>query len=569
MKRLKSKRKSFRQKLTPQQKLKRRELRLRRKQRKLKVSLKTQKSNEIKMNTSKYIRIGKKVLGKNYTSVLKNRLEGSSLVEKYDHRLDEIDTYPTNGESWNENMKDLIVSTTKRFIDNLYVMTQEDSVKQLIQTYEEGLIDMDSEVETNVEVHPSQLLNLSKKKRGLILDGLLKHHQNLIDVIGELDKMKIEGGVKEFRTQKIDINKTNIWSCYDDFTYGLLEWFWEERELILQCITKPVFGGLVRRIYTTLGHPCNRIEIEKGCIENLLIMIQNDEEMLSHFRGRDNGSMVNKEGEINDKQKSLIHSWFKENPFLKKIYGGKRGITLRSGLVQILSKQKHLYTSVPNNQPSGSIVEDLIQSGELVTPELDISHITNLKEDELMTIYRSVSDKEHPLGWSWTTDKETGLNWIRGRGLVDDLKKKSSYLVETQIPKKDILFLLNNYEEKDGGYTYNEVIVTKEKLKNCELKITEVNGDYDSVYDLMVNDKEIKKCLIHDEVMRWIQIFKDNLKMIPKEQLKDINEKWYIRKMWLRMSLMETETSLGKKYNELTGQWENFEESLSSVQTLG
>ena len=183
MKRLKSKRKSFRQKLTPQQKLKRRKLRLRRKQRKLKVSLKTQKSNEIKMNTSKYIRIGKKVLGKNYTSVLKNRLEGSSLVEKYDHRLDEIDTYPTNGESWNENMKDLIVSTTKRFIDNLYVMTQEDSVKQLIQTYEEGLIDMDSKVETNVEVHPSQLLNLSKKKRGLILDGLLKHHQNLIDVV--------------------------------------------------------------------------------------------------------------------------------------------------------------------------------------------------------------------------------------------------------------------------------------------------------------------------------------------------------------------------------------------------
>ena len=57
--------------------------------------------------------------------------------------------------------------------------------------------------------------------------------------------------------------------------------------------------------------------------------------------------------------------------------------------------------------------------------------------------------------------------------------------------------------------------------------------------------------------------------MIPKEQLKDINEKWYIRKMWLRMSLMETETSLGKRYNELTGQWENFEESLSSVQTLG
>ena len=160
------------------------------------------------------------------------------------------------------------------------------------------------------------------------------------------------------------------------------------------------------------------------------------------------------------------------------------------------------------------------------------------------------------MGWSWTTNKKLSLGWIRGRGLVEDNKKQISYVVETQIPKKDILHIINSYNEKDGGNIYNEVIVTKEKLKKCDLKITDVDGSsYKKLYDMIMSDEIIKKNIIQSNIMYWIQLFKDKFVSDTSYDFKDLNEKWFIKRSWRQFSLGETEQSLNKKYNPLTESW--------------
>ena len=66
----------------------------------------------------------------------------------------------------------------------------------------------------------------------------------------------------DMRTQTIDIHRTNIWSCFDDFTYGFLEWLLEDKGLIIECVGVSLYSLMVSSLYRKLGNPNNRLERE-------------------------------------------------------------------------------------------------------------------------------------------------------------------------------------------------------------------------------------------------------------------------------------------------------------------
>ena len=120
MRKIKKNRKSLRKGLSHQEKLKRKKLRMKRKERKLKESFLMKQNDDKKINLSKWIKVGKEVMGENYKSVLKLKLDNSErIVGKYDNKLQgSVDTYPNNGDSWNKTMTDMMLMITKKFIDN-------------------------------------------------------------------------------------------------------------------------------------------------------------------------------------------------------------------------------------------------------------------------------------------------------------------------------------------------------------------------------------------------------------------------------------------------------------------
>ena len=547
-------------KRTPEQQRKLREKRRRLRSNKKKLSKqKTPQKIEFKtpkINTTKWIKIGKEIMNENVHSIVKNYIKDKkNLIGKYSDRNDLlIDVYPKNGDEWGNTIKNMLSKVTNTFIKPSITMNFDDDLYKLIQMDDEGLMTGDELVKQTTTIDNSYFYSLSKKKKKIILEGLLEQHKSILNLIEDLNSIKKEGGIKQFKTQKIDINNTNVWSCFDDFTYGFLDWMWEDREVILQCISKPVYGRIVQRFYTWLGNPNNQLERDKGSLENLLNMIENDDELLGGFRSRVYGYQFKQNENILSNE---LNNWF-DIPLINEFYNEKdsevnhtRMKTINHTMVTLVINNESLFKN-----DLESLSNQLIINGEYETPEDDIGWLSKKKDDDLISIYRSISDKNHPMGWSWTTNKKLSLGWIRGRGLVEDNKKQISYVVETQIPKKDVLHIINSYNEKDGGNIYNEVIVTKEKLKKCDLKITDVDGSsYKKLYDMIMSDEIIKKNIIQSNIMYWIQLFKDKFVSDTSYDFKDLNEKWFIKRSWRRFSLGETEQSLNKKYNPLTESW--------------
>jgi hypothetical protein len=549
---------------TKEQQRKLRENRRRLRLNKKKKSELVQKMNKTIINReeidyTKWYNVGKDVLSQNYHGLVSDYIKDTNLNGEYNNKTKDQTLSELNGDM----SKGLLFKFTNMFLyGSLVGVTENDSIiKHKIQ--DPNLKKNESIVSWNIEVE-SQLNKMSKRKQKVIIDGLLKQHLNLKTLMKDLKECVDKNKVMEFRTQSIHPTKTNMFSCFDDFTYGFLEWLYEERELIQKCVTPVLFSIMVKDCWMRLGNPNNRIEVKNNTLEKLLKYIEEDKYRLSFFRMDEYGYLQN-DDLVEYESHKVIDSWIKSNPKLKHWFQYSE----RFGMKELLiTKSEYLYNSTDTltQQPSGSSLYDIKKDG-MVTPEFDVTWLMDKKDDEMVTIYRSVSDKNYPVGWSWTFDKSLSVTWIRSRGLVDDFGKTKSYIVETQIPKKDILMVhsRSNSKDSDNIYNYNEVVVRKEKLKDCELIITEIDGSNPKqIYDVIMGDTEIKESLLHQDLSGMIEMFKEWITELESPYQKVKNEKWFIRKCFLDWSNLLTEKSLNKKFNQFTQEFE-FPKQLESV----
>jgi hypothetical protein len=544
--------------------MRRRRLKLNKRKSDRSLSLFLKKNSDMKevFDYSKWYSVGEEVLGDNYTSIVEKNYSHDKFNEtSYGEVSKGYDIWTTESDVWKDGYRRLLCHLTQSLLDMTSFETYDGDHTELYRlSIEEPKLYKNERV--GVYKQPSKFSKLSKRNRKRINEGLVKQFLNLENVIKQLDELIKSGGKKEFRTQSIDIDRTNIWSCFDDFSYGLLEWIWEERESLVKSLEKIVIVEVIKDIYMKLGHPNNRIERETNTIEKLFCWISEDETMSEVFRWRQCGWKPLSENQMIKWDikfhKKRIDKWLSDNPLVKEIVDTNPSMYehLTNTLSNCMDTQERYY----NNTPS-TLDKVKKKLGISKTKQYGIDWLTRCKDDDMISLYRSVSDKEFPEGWSWTMDKRMSVSWIKSRGLVEYENYTKSYLVEIRIPKKDIMYYHSIYslsdKNKNKGHLYNEVIVTKEKLKGVKYNITEIDyKNSQSVKQLMYTDRKIKKSILHEEIVSLLQILKSTVVDELEEEnpmRKHINDRWFIRKYWLDMSLFYTEHTFGNKKLDVLG----------------
>jgi hypothetical protein len=359
--------------------------------------------------------------------------------------------------------------------------------------------------------------NLSKEEKKYIIDSIVDFYDRLQNLLKKLELHSKIGYMKNYRTQKIDIKKTNVFSCFDDWTYYMMEWFYDNMNLLKKFIDKEVIGELIRKFYLNLGKPKNRIELENNTIEKLLNLVRNDEELLNGFRTEITGWIILDEdyphslkngdnskyfNEILDRV-PLINKVLDDNPFLEKMV---------NGLFTYNTFHTHHYYG-------GEKVNSYSKS-----KRYNVDWLNRLNDDDMVSLYRGVSDKNYPMGWSWTLDKQLGLGWIRGRGLVEDggLFNKSvvgiedtTHLVEVRVPKSELMMVFSTHN-KFGDY--GEIVMTEESLKGYKLKIIDFNpNNIDETKSLFLNDIKLRTSLFHTITNQLISPMTGSLDSLDNE----------------------------------------------------
>ena len=175
-------------KRTPEQQRKLREKRRRLRLNKKKLSKqKTPQKIEVKtpkINTTKWIKIGKEIMNENVHSIVNNYIKDKkNLIGKYSDRNDLlIDVYPKNGDEWSNTIKNMLSKVTNTFIQPTITMNFDDDLNKLIQMDDEGLMTGDELVKQTTTIDNSYFYSLSKKKKKIILEGLLEQHKSILNL---------------------------------------------------------------------------------------------------------------------------------------------------------------------------------------------------------------------------------------------------------------------------------------------------------------------------------------------------------------------------------------------------
>jgi hypothetical protein len=403
--------------------------------------------------------------------------------------------------------------------------------------------------------------------------GILDLYQTLLNTYDSLIELDKNGGVKDFRIQTIDIKKTNVWSCYDDLSYKVLEFIEDNYDLLHSCIGGLMMGLFIRKWYQKLGKPNNDIELQNGTIEKLLKKVYNDSELLTGFRldicGWTQSCKVSdrmikrdypKDYKNGKELRKLMKRFFND---VDKINEEKElGIEYDFNRIYDLMEQTDSHerdSMLFDNRISlvyenGFLGEDRLFETEFerpFNPTYDIEWLKKLDDDGMVSIYRSVSDKNHTEGWSWSLNKELTTTWVRGRGLVGTLEKTKSYILETRIPKSEILMIFGNHST-ERNTNYGEIVILKESLKNREIKITEVDPHKsDELIDTYINDVKLWKPLVHEETMDLINLVRDSVQRVSQKMRisHSVNDE-NIMKKYIEMWMRDNYSSWGFSYEK-------------------
>ena len=265
-----------------------------------------------------------------------------------------------------------------------------------------------------------------------------------------LDKLvKGEGILNLVTIPEVDLSKTNKWNILNDFHYYLIVWFhkWVYRLVLL---SHPVLlNQFFKKMYYQLGLVMNEIEIREGVIK-----------------------------EVFEDMKYLV-SCITNNKDINTLYD------LNGGMEEVIIPM--------DDDEFGDEDYEMVllteQCGEDSFLEFNDTEFLNMDNDDEVTIYRSVLDKNYVKGFSWSLNPIQSFFWGLGRGHSEiDVTKTKNYLVKGRVKKGDILFYNNSFSNrlKSG---INEVVVSPDDVNILDIK--DVKSDtIEDVLDTMIDNVE-------------------------------------------------------------------------------